>query len=328
MREPEPSPVPAAAPPPAPPQPPRRLDALELWTLALVAFADQASKALVRQMLPLGDSRSIIPNLLDFTHVHNTGAAFGLLNAADFPYKSTVMILVAGLALVVIATYATQLGFHERLARFGLALILGGAVGNLIDRAVLGNHIWTGSVTHDPEGIMSTFPAIGTAMLGVFAGRWINTDRPLIERIAGLFAVGSLAMVLGRMWNWSFPINKNLWTSSYVLFTAGKGCVTLATCMWIIDHLEIRGWIKPFVIYGMNPIVAFVGSGVLARIIYTLWKVPYNGKMVPVQRVMYETIFASWLPDKLASLGFALLTVLFWFGVLSWLYRKKFFLKV
>ena len=198
----------------------------------------------------------------------------------------------------------------------------------VIDRAVLGNHIWTGSVTHDPEGIMSTFPAIGTAMLGVFAGRWINTDRPLIERIAGLFAVGSLAMVLGLMWNWSFPINKNLWTSSYVLFTAGMGCVTLATCMWIIDHLEIRGWIKPFVIYGMNPIVAFVGSGVLARIIYTLWKVPYNGKMVPVQRVMYETIFASWLPDKLASLGFALLTVLFWFGVLSWLYRKKFFLKV
>lgn len=138
MHEPESAPVPAAPQAGTPQPPPRRLDALELWTLALVALADQVSKALVRQLLPLGDSRSIIPNLLDFTHVHNTGAAFGLLNAADFPYKSTVMILVAGLALVVIATYATQLGFHERLARFGLALILGGAVGNLIDRAVLG----------------------------------------------------------------------------------------------------------------------------------------------------------------------------------------------
>lgn len=198
----------------------------------------------------------------------------------------------------------------------------------LVDRAILGNHIWGGSTTYDPEGIMSTFPAIGTAMLGVFAGRWINTDRSLIDRIAGLFAVGSLAMVLGLMWNWSFPISKNLWTSSYVLFTGGMGAVTLATCMWIIDHLNVRGWIKPFVIYGMNPIVAFVGSGVLARIIYTLWKVQYEGKPTSVQRVMYETMFASWLPPKLASLGFALLTVVFWLGVLTVLYRRKIFLKV
>jgi predicted acyltransferase len=197
-----------------------------------------------------------------------------------------------------------------------------------VDRAILGNHIWGGSTTYDPEGILSTIPAVGTAMLGVMAGRWINTQRPLIDRIAGLFAVGSLAMVLGMIWNWSFPINKNLWTSSYVLFTAGMACVVLATCMWIIDHLNVRGWIKPFVIYGMNPIVAFVGSGVLARIIYTLWKVQYNGKEVPFEQAMYKTMFASWLPDKVASLGFALLTVLFWFGVLTVLYRKKIFLKV
>ncbi|MBA2687818.1 MAG: DUF5009 domain-containing protein, partial [Gemmatimonadaceae bacterium] len=186
----------------------------------------------------------------------------------------------------------------------------------VVDQAILGKHIWGGSTTFDPEGLMSTFPAIGTAILGVFAGRWINTQRALIERIAGLFAAGSLAMVLGLIWNWSFPINKSIWTSSYVLFTAGMACATLATCMWIIDHLNLRGWTKPFVIYGMNPIVAFVGSGVLARIIYTLWKVPYNGKIVPVQAVMYQSLFASWLPDRVASLGFALLTVVFWFGVL------------
>ena len=80
----------------------------------------------------------MIPDLLDLTHVHNTGAAFGLLNAADFPYKPLVMIGIAAMALVAIAAYATQLGFHERMARFGLALILGGAFGNLIDRAVFG----------------------------------------------------------------------------------------------------------------------------------------------------------------------------------------------
>jgi len=111
---------------------------LELGTMALIVGVDQLTKAIVRQVLPLGESRTIIPDLLDLTHVHNTGAAFGLLNAADFPYKPLVMIGIAAVALVAIAAYATQLGFHERIARFGLALILGGAFGNLIDRAVAG----------------------------------------------------------------------------------------------------------------------------------------------------------------------------------------------
>ena len=111
---------------------------LEIGTMALIAALDQITKVAVRQLLPLGESRVVIPNLLDFTHVQNTGAAFGLLNSVEFPYKPLVMIGIAALALVAIAAYATQLGFHERLARFGLALILGGALGNLIDRAVLG----------------------------------------------------------------------------------------------------------------------------------------------------------------------------------------------
>jgi len=92
----------------------------------------------VRHTLALHESINIIPGFLDLTHVQNTGAAFGLLNAADFPYKPAVMIGIAAIALVAIAAYGTQLGFHERLARFGLSLILGGAFGNLIDRAVSG----------------------------------------------------------------------------------------------------------------------------------------------------------------------------------------------
>lgn len=111
---------------------------LELGTMALVVAADQISKAMVQRTLALGESRSLIPEFLNLTHVHNSGAAFGLLNTADFPYKALVMMAIAAVALVAIAAYATQLGFHERLARFGLALILGGAFGNLIDRAVSG----------------------------------------------------------------------------------------------------------------------------------------------------------------------------------------------
>jgi predicted acyltransferase len=197
-----------------------------------------------------------------------------------------------------------------------------------LDRTLLGGHLWSQSRTWDPEGILSTIPAIGTAMLGVLAGRWIGSPRPLGERLNGMFAVGALLMVAGLMWNWSFPINKSLWTSSYVLFTAGMAAVALATILWITDVERVTWWTRPFVIYGVNPIVAFVGSGMMARIIYSLWKVEVGGKSVAVQAVIYQGAFASWLPPRLASLAFAVCFVLFWLWVLTLLHRRGIVLKV
>jgi signal peptidase II len=109
---------------------------IEIATIAGIIVLDQVTKFAVRSTIPLYAKRSIIPNLLDFTHVQNTGAAFGVLNAAEFPFKSIVMIVIAALALVAISLYARQLGHEERLSRYGLAFILGGALGNLIDRAI------------------------------------------------------------------------------------------------------------------------------------------------------------------------------------------------
>ncbi len=111
---------------------------LEVIAIGTIVAVDQITKFLVRSTIPLYSKQVIIPNLLDITHVQNTGAAFGVMNAADFPYKSAVMIGIAALALVAISIYARQLGAHERLSRYGLALILGGAFGNLIDRAIAG----------------------------------------------------------------------------------------------------------------------------------------------------------------------------------------------
>jgi len=199
-----------------------------------------------------------------------------------------------------------------------------------LDRAILGkNHTWVGSVTFDPEGPLSTIPAIATAMLGVIAGRWIALrEKPLLDRIAGLFAVGSLGMMVGLMWNWSFPINKSLWTSSYVIFTAGMACVSLATIMWIVDYYDLKWWTKPLVVFGVNPIVAFVGSGVMARLIYTLWHVNYQGKSIAIQDAIYQIVFLPWLPPRVASLAFALSFVLLWYGILLVLYRRNIILKV
>ena len=117
---------------------PRRF-LLEMLLIAGIVALDQLTKLLVRLEIPLHDSVPVIPGLLNLVHVRNTGAAFGFLNAVDFPYKAAVVALVATAALMGIALYAARMSSHERLARIGLALILGGAVGNLIDRLALGS---------------------------------------------------------------------------------------------------------------------------------------------------------------------------------------------
>mgnify|MGYP003345224416 CR=1 FL=1 len=197
-----------------------------------------------------------------------------------------------------------------------------------VDRLLLDGHLWVNSKTWDPEGPLSTVPAIGTAMLGVMAGRWIGSDRPLHERLAGLFAAGSLGMVAGLAWNWSFPINKALWTSSYVVFTAGMACVSIATITWLTDVHRVTWWTRPFVIYGVNPMIAFVGSGMMARTIYSLWKVDLDGQQVSIQAAIYRTAFASWLEPRNASLAFAVCFVSLWYGILWVLWRRKIILKV
>ncbi len=196
------------------------------------------------------------------------------------------------------------------------------------DRLILDGHLWRQSRTWDPEGILSTVPAIGTAMLGVFAGRWLATARPLSERLSGLFAAGALAMMLGSMWHWSFPINKSLWTSSYVLFSGGMAATTLATILWLTDVHGSRWWTRPFVVYGLNPLVAFVGSGMMARVIYSLWQVEYDGRRVAIQAMLYREFYASWLAPKDASFAFALSFVLLWMAILWVLAKRNIVVKV
>ena len=115
---------------------PRRL---EIWVPIVIVALDQLTKAIVRSRLPLHASVTVVPGLMDFTHVRNTGAAFGLLNAADFRFKTVLIGVIAVAALVGVGIYAASLARHEIMARVGLALIIGGAAGNLIDRVVIGS---------------------------------------------------------------------------------------------------------------------------------------------------------------------------------------------
>jgi signal peptidase II len=120
----------------APAAPPRRL---EFWLPILIVAADQLSKALVRATVPLHESITIVPGLVDFTHVRNSGAAFGILNLAEFPFKTALIAVIATAALIGVGMYAASLAHHQLVARIGLALIIGGAAGNLLDRIVAGS---------------------------------------------------------------------------------------------------------------------------------------------------------------------------------------------
>jgi signal peptidase II len=112
---------------------------IEVWLPVLIVVLDQATKAVVRRALAIHESVTVVPGLLDFTHVRNSGAAFGFLNAVDFPFKATVIAVVATVALVGVAVYTARLAHDQLLARVGLALIIGGAGGNLIDRLIAGS---------------------------------------------------------------------------------------------------------------------------------------------------------------------------------------------
>lgn len=199
-----------------------------------------------------------------------------------------------------------------------------------LDRTVLGEaHLYSGSRTWDPEGLLSTLPAVGTLLLGALAGRWIGARaRPLTDRLAALFAVGAMLMVVGLCWHWVFPINKGLWTSSYVVFTGGMAAVTLATCLWLIDVQQWRGWTRFFVVYGTNPLVAFLGSGLMARLTVSLITWMEDGRRVSLQGAVHQALFLSWLPARPASLAYALSFVLLWYGILAALHRRGIVVKV
>jgi predicted acyltransferase len=196
-----------------------------------------------------------------------------------------------------------------------------------LDRMVFGSHLWQQSKTWDPEGLLSTLPAIGTCLLGVLAGRRLAGAEPLPERLNVLFVAGSAGMVAGLIWNWVFPINKSLWTSSYVLFTAGMASVTLAALVWLIDIRGRKRWVAPLVSYGLNPMLAFVGSGLMAKAM-GLIRVPWEGESVSLQQAIHRTVFAPWLEPRNASLAYAVAFVLLWYGILRVLEKRGVVFKV
>jgi predicted acyltransferase len=201
-------------------------------------------------------------------------------------------------------------------------------LGAWIDRAVFGEaHLWASAKTWDPEGLLSTLPAVATVLTGLAAGYVLREGRGAGRTLAKLAGTGALLTISGLAWNGSFPINKSLWTSSYVLFSSGLAFLSLAACWLVIDVWKRRRWATPFVAFGMNAIAAFFLSGLFARLL-NIVKVPAGGESVALKTAIYGGVFEPLGPPELASLAFAIAFVLFWLVIMWGLHRRGIHFKV
>ncbi len=203
-----------------------------------------------------------------------------------------------------------------------------GSLPSFIDRVVFGKHVWAEGKVYDPEGLLSTIPALATTLIGVLAGHWLRTKHSSYEKVAGLFVAGASCVAVGWAWNPFFPINKALWTSSYVLFTGGLALQLLALCYWVIDIKGYRRWAKPFEIFGVNAIALYVGAGLMAALLGLIKVTRADGTKITLGGWIYDNLFAAWASPINASLAFAIVFVLVWLAFMWILFRRNIFIKV
>jgi predicted acyltransferase len=201
-----------------------------------------------------------------------------------------------------------------------------GSLESFLDRLLMSGHIY--KPTHDPEGILSTLPAIATALCGVLTGHWLKSNRGMEERTNGMLIAGIALLGVGKFMGLWFPINKNLWSSSYVVFTAGAALIFLGVCYWLIDVKGYKKWAKPFIVFGSNAIAVFVASGMFSDILTVIKWNTAEGKQTTLRGYIYNTFFVSWAGDLNGSLAFAIAYILFWLAPMWLLYRKRIFIKV
>ena len=220
-----------------------------------------------------------------------------------------------------------------------------------IDRMILTeNHIWRSGKVYDPEGILSTIPAIVTTISGVLTGTWLtqkdeggitndelNASEPhssfiihnsSLAKVSGMFFFGVILLAIGLIWNSYFPMNKALWTSSYVFATTGLALLVLGSCYWLIDIKGYKAWAKPFVIFGVNALALFVFTGFFARMIAAYRVTGPDGQLISVQRWVMNHIYLPIFQPIDASLAFAISFILLWLFLMWLLFRKRIYIKV
>lgn len=196
------------------------------------------------------------------------------------------------------------------------------------DNLLLGGHLWSVSKVWDPEGILSTMPAIGTAISGMLLGHWLSTNYDKVTKAAWIFVFANILLVVGWFWDMVFPLNKSIWTSSYVLWTSGLALHFFGFCYWFNDIKGVTWWTKPFIVYGSNAITVFFLSGLMAKSMAIIKWQTESGELISLKTYIYKSFYAPLFDPYFASFMFAITYVLLWLGLMWILYHKKIFIKV
>jgi len=199
-----------------------------------------------------------------------------------------------------------------------------------LDHNLLGaDHLYgkTSPFAYDPEGLLSTLPAIATCLSGVLVGHYLQRSRELSislnQQVKQLLFIGLMAVIFGQLLHNWIPINKALWTPSYVILTSGLACVVLALCIYLLDIKHYKAWAAPFVVFGANSIAFFMFAGISGRL---LLMIPVAGK--PLKAWLYTSIYQPLFGELNGSLAFAISFLLVSYLLMLWMYRKNIFWKV
>ncbi len=232
---------------------------------------------------------------------------------------------VAGVAAAVVALLALHTWI---LLGTGYDLTPAGNVQRAVDLAVLKGHLWKNAQGWDPEGIVSTLTAIATMLTGTLTGFFLRGSSSVQAKVARLLAWGAVVTAAGLLWGRFLPINKNLWTASYVVFTTGAALLTLGLCLLLVD---VGGWKRPFAFFttfGTNPLLVFVLSGLLAKTLGLVKLTDAAGKVVSLHAWIYGRAFFFIADPTWRSHAFALVTILFWWAILRVFERRGWFWKI
>ena len=234
----------------------------------------------------------------------------GVLQRIALCYLATSLIfLVTGVRAQVVAMVGLLAGYWALMAYVAVPgfgphdWARGHDLGSYLDRLLLPGHIYKSD--YDPEGLLSTLPSIATTLLGVLAGHWLRSGRDRYATACGLFAAGTALVIAGSAWGSWFPINKALWTSSFVLLAGGWSSIGLATCYWLVDALGYRRWAAPVRVLGTNPIVAYTLAAVGARMLNMPYVKAEGDKLVSVHSFYMRGYLAPNLGPMDASLAYA-----------------------
>ncbi|WP_159022322.1 acyltransferase family protein [Formosa sp. L2A11] len=308
---------------------------ISVW-FSFSKYAIKISKVSVLKILKrtviiflLGFLLNLFP-FFDFENVRIMGVlqriaiAYGVGAILCLSFKRSNLLIILGAILLgywALLFFGSESGpytLHENVVR-KFDLFLFGS-----------HHIYGGfGIPFDPEGLLSTIPAVGTVIIGFLIGHVVSEVQSLVVKVRKLLMFGFLLVFLGSVWRFVFPINKALWTSSYVLFTSGLCAILFAVLIFIIDLKGFSTWSKPFVHFGTNPLFIFVFSGLYVKSINYLIKIPMpSGEEVSGYKYLFNNVFSQIAGNLNGSLLFALTHIVVFWSICYLLYGNKVFVKI